>query len=286
MKKGGVLLLAILGLSLLLTAPTSALSLKLQPLLYNDILKKGEQKKGFIDISNPTGQTLQLRSSVQAFRQVDNTGTLEFYENEQVSAGVIPDLEDFELGPREVLRMYFLLDGRKLPPGDVFATIFISTRPEQERAGVAESVRLGTLFTIVNGTPGPREAEVELLSASFWQFGDGIKGNYQIKNIADPKITTGFFPEVLVQLKPLTKESTIKSPLVFGGNSRQGSFTLPTERFGIYRLTVGYGDSVQSKWLFVMTGRFQWIVPLLLVFSLAIFLVFNTFYRKRSKKYH
>ncbi len=89
MKKGGVLLLAILGLSLLLTAPTSALSLKLQPLLYNDILKKGEQKKGFIDISNPTGQTLQLRSSVQAFRQVDNTGTLEFYENEQVSAGAL-----------------------------------------------------------------------------------------------------------------------------------------------------------------------------------------------------
>ncbi|MBC7746646.1 hypothetical protein H7Y40_01550 [Pedobacter sp.] len=274
MKKTILLLTMITGLALFIVPSVSAVSLKMQPLLYSESIAKGDTKKGFIDISNPTGQTIKLQSSVQAFRQTDDNGSLQFYDNEQVSAGIIPDLKDFELGPREAIRMYFLIDGTKLPPGDVFAAIFVATKGQQESRGVAESVRLGTILTIVNGTAGARQAAIESLSTSWFQFGTAIAGNYRVKNTADPTQTTGFYPDVTVAVTPFTSSVVSKAPLVTAGKSREGSFSLQGDRFGIYKLTASYGDSQQSRWVFVVTGFWQWLAPLLVVIIIfALFLL-------------
>lgn len=247
--------IAISALVLLAVAlgPTSvsATSLKIAPLKYDTELKKAEKKKGFIDVSNPTSQKLIVKTSVEAFKQTNDEGALSFYENEQVAAGVQLDLDEFELGPREVVRMYFQLDGTKLPAGDVFGAIFFTTSFATQPNGVAQAVRLGTLLSIVNGTPGARDAEVKSLNTSFIQLSDTIKGDYAIKNTGDPAKVTGFYPEVKTTVWPFGEQRTSKGKLVFAGRTRQNDFELKAPVFGLYEVSVSYGDSKQSKWVFV-----------------------------------
>lgn len=280
MKKTIVLLVLAVVFAVFPSSLLSATSLKMQPLLYNETIAKGEKKKGFIDISNPTGQTIILQTSVQAFTQTDDNGSLQFYDNEQVRAGIIPDLSEFTIGPREALRMYFLIDGTKLPQGDVFAAIFVSTKANQESKGISQSVRLGTILTLVNGTPAARQASVESLSTSFINFGTSIDGSYRIKNTADSSATTGFYPEVTVQIEPFTQATKSQSPLVMTGKSREGTFSLHGDRFGIYKLTASYGNSRQSHWIFVVTGFWQWLAPLIAVLLVLVVLLFRAARRK------
>lgn len=279
----GIILLA--GLAVLAaTTPASGLSLKLQPGLYNDTLGEGEKKKGFIDISNPTGETLQLVTSVQAFRQIDDQGSLEFYDSEQIEAGITPDLEEFTLGPREALRMYFLLDGTKLPAGDVFGALFVSSASDDDRPGVDESVRLGTLFTLVNGTPGAREASVSGLDLRWLQLGDDIRGSYQVTNTADPETASGFYPEVVVSASPFGGEQTVTSPLTFAGITRTSDFSFDGNRLGVFQVAASYGDSSQSRWVLAITGYWR-IVAIVLIFLLIVGIAFVVSRRRRRKHY-
>lgn len=242
--------------------PASALGLKVAPLDYNVVLKKGEKQKGFIDLSNPTGVTVRVKTSVQAFRQTDDRGSLTFYDDERVSAGITPDLDEFELGPREAVRMYFLADGTKLPQGDVFAAIFFTTQPTKQGAGVTELVRLGTLLNVTNGTPGQREAEIVDLSVPFVQFGSEIKGTYRIRNTGDPAKSTGFYPSVVLSVEPFYQELVQRARLVFAGRARENSFEIPSSRLGFYKVSASYGDSRKEEWILVLDGVSLGIVGL------------------------
>jgi len=266
--------LALAGLFMMLVATTgttpsvSALSLKVAPLSYDVTLKKGEKLKGVIDISNPTGEKVRVKTSAQAFRQVDDTGSLQFFDHEQVSAGVQLDLDEFELGPREAIRMYFQLDSTKLPSGDVFAAIFFTTEPDKPKTGVGQSVRLGTLLNIVNGTPGARDAEVKSLNTGFIQFDDVIRGSYVIKNTGDPAKTTGFYPEIKLRVLPIGEQRTQTGKLVFAGLTRQNTFELKAPWIGFYRVSAQYEASEQSRWVFVVQPRA--LVALLGIILVAI----------------
>lgn len=238
---------------LLLPAVTHAEGLKIAPLEYRTQLKKGEYKKGFIDVSNPGRETLVVSTQIQGFRQVDDDGKLEFFDSEALSAGIKPDLRDFQLGPREALRMYFQLDSTKLPTGDLFGAIFFTTKPANKPSGVGGSVRLGTLFSIVNQTPGSRQAEVTGLSVPGFSLSDQVTGSYVIKNTADPRSTTGFYPTVRVSTEPFGSSREQSSKLVFAGRSRTNDFSVKTPPFGVYRVGVSYGDQVKQKLVFVAT---------------------------------
>lgn len=233
-------------------APTHASGLKLAPLEYRTTLKSGEKQRGFVDVSNPTKETLRVTVSTQAFRQIDDNGALEFFDDEQISSGILLDLDEFDLGPREAVRMYFVLDSTKLPTGDAYGAIFFTTAPARYRdSGVGQSLRLGTLLSITNGTPGARSAEVKRLEVPFMQLGDVIRGSYSIKNTADPDKTTGFYPKVKLSVWPFGKEQQDKGKLVFADRTRQNDFELQAPVFGLYRLTAVYGESEQSAWVFV-----------------------------------
>jgi len=240
-------------------APSYALSLKMQPLIYKDTLKPGEKKKGFVDISNPSASKVRLKTSVQAFRQTDDQGSLQFYDNKQVAAGITPDVDEFELGPREAIRMYFLIDGSKLPSGDVFGALFVSVVPGQT-VGATSSVRLGTLFSLTNGTPGAHNAEITSLQVPFWQFGDTIQGSYRIKNVAKQGESTGFFPTVSIAIRPFDQQINQQGKLVFAGRERENNFQIPASRIGFYKVSVVYGDSRQSKLVFMATGYWLWMI--------------------------
>jgi hypothetical protein len=251
MKRFLIALGCILAGSFFVMPSVAAASLKLAPLEYRTTLKQGEKKKGFIDVSNPTKETVRVTTSTQAFRQTDDNGSLQFFDSEQLSAGVKLDLDEFELGPREAVRMYFILDSSRLPSGDVYGAIFFTTAPSTPKTGVGQSVRLGTLLSIVNGTPGQRDAEVTELSLPWLQLSDTVDGRYRIKNIADPKKATGFYPTVQIQAAPFGEAKKQVSKLTFAGITRTNDFTLKTLPLGIYKVSVGYSNSVKTRWVIV-----------------------------------
>ena len=240
--------------------PCKAMALQIQPTQYKAALKSGERQRGFVDVGNPTSQTVTVNFSVQAFRQIDDKGSLQFYDDEQVRAGIQLDLSSVDLAPGEAVRLYFLADGSKLPSGDVFAAIFATTQPPDGQAGVSPAVRVGALLSITNGTPGSRTAIIDHVAAGFWQFDTTIRGSYDIRNTAKEGTATGFYPNVTVSLTPLQTTQTTTGSLIMAGRTRQNNFRLITERFGLYRLTVRYGNNERSVWVFVVSGVWRWVL--------------------------
>jgi hypothetical protein len=269
-KSALVFALMLVGASFIAVDGVGALSLRVQPLSFQETLTKGEKKKGFIDITNPTALTIRLETSVEAFRQTDDQGGLQFYNNEQISAGIIPDLKEFTLKAGETMRLMFLVDGSKLPQGDVFAALTATNTPDQ-KGNMAQAVRVGTLLILTNGTPGARQAAVTSLNAPLFQFGDTITGKYRVKNTAPANTAAGFYPEVSLSLSPFGTTKKQKSTLVFAGRERENQFEIPSNRVGIYKLTVGYGNSQQSRWVIVASPLWIGII-LLLIVALAVVL--------------
>lgn len=267
-------LLIMIGLSTGLGLSASALSLQVRPLLYKSTLKSNATKKGYVDVTNTGGDELTLDTSVQAFRQIDDKGNLEFFDDEQVRAGLIPDLTKFKLKPGQTERLYFLLRGDKLPSGDVFAALFVTSQSSKD-GNIGQALRIGTLFTLINGTPGPRQAAITQISTKFWQVGYGIRGDYTVRNLAKAGQATGFYPAVTLQVDPLHQSQTKTTSLVFAGRERTSSFELSGARFGLYRVSVSVDGSQQSRWVFAVTGFWRWLTPLigfglLLVAGLAL----------------
>jgi len=248
------ILVAVLGWSVFVPSYVSAAALKVAPLEYRTTLKKGEKQKGFIDISNPSPETVKVQVSVQAFRYIDDKPTLEFYDNEQLSAGVRTDLNSFTLKSRQAIRMFFQIDGLKLPSGDVYATIFFTTQPAKQQNGVSQQVKLGTLLSIVNGTPGSRKATITKLDVPFIQIGEEINGSYTMYNPADPRKNTGFYPETSVKLWPGSKEKNETAKLLFAGRSRTNEIQFKDIGFGLHRVRVIFGKESKDAWVFTASN--------------------------------
>lgn len=242
------------AITLFVASPAEALGLRVMPTTYQATLKEGEKKKGVIDVTNPDDkETLTVTTSAQAFRQINSNGDLEYYDNPQMTGGLVSDLATFTLKPHETMRMYFLLDGTKLPSGNVFGTLMFTTKPNVaiSTAEVVSEVRVGVLFSIVNGTPSASQAAITNVAIPFWQLSGAVKGNYSVKNTGDAAKSTGFFPDVAIALSPFSMQKTVTSPLVFPGIERRVAFEIPTGRFGFYRVTVSFAGSQKEAWVFV-----------------------------------
>lgn len=274
-------IIAILMVALFMQQPADAISLKINPPDYRITLKSGEKQKGVIDVGNPSGAAVKVTTSVQGFRQIDDQGNLEFYDDPKVSEGVRLDLDNFELGPNETMRMYFLVDGTKLPEGDVYAAVFFTTVPSDRSVGVTQSVRLGTLLSIINGRPGERKADITKLDVPFVQFGDQVTGSYAVRNTSDSKTKSGFYPDVRITINPFETKQTNTSKLVFAGRERVNDFTVNSSRFGFYKVRVEYNGSAREAWILVLN-------PVgLIIFGLAIVAMISYFvsrWKKSSKK--
>ena len=267
------LVFSLLGLS---GSDVSALGLKTAPLEYKTTLKKDEQQQGFIDISNPSYQAVTVRTSVQALKQIDNQGGLQFYDDKQISLGIMPDLEQFTLGPREAIRMSFTISSTNLPKGDVYAAIFFTSDVQQPRNGVGQLVRVGTILSIVNQSAGARNAEISNISLPFLQLTDTVKGSYTVKNTNSSG--TGFYPEVSISAWPAGKPKTMQSSLVFAGRERKNDFSYQTG-MGIHLVEVGYGASKKTQWVIALPA---WAIIVLLLI-IVVFGVEYLLFKKRRK---
>ncbi len=229
-----------------------ATSLQVTPLSYTVELKPGEKKKGFIDFTNPSAEAVTVDFSVQAFKQINNNGDLQFYDDEHVKNGVLLDYTSVQLGPREAIHLAFMADGTKLAAGASFAAIFATTEPAAS-APLAATARVGALLFIQNGTTPSGVADITSLQVPFWQTSGNVTGFYSIKNTANSADQTGFFPQVNIALDPLHAQVTSGSSLVFAGVERTNQFSIPANRFGLYKVSVAYGNSRRDAWVFVAT---------------------------------
>jgi hypothetical protein len=259
-----------------------------RPLEYRTTLGSGERKKGSIDITNVDQSMATVSMGVQAFRQVDDNGAIEFYDDPRLVEGIIPDFTTFELAPNETIRLFFVLDGTKLPTGDIFAALFATVVPDRQDAGI-QTVRVGTLLSVVNQTPGPRQAEITQLSAATIQLGAEIEGSYTVRNTASSQQNTGFYPEVKVSLSPLGQSASITSQLVSAGRSRTVPFSLPSSQLGVFTLTTEFDGSKKSKVVFVATGLWKYVLILAVVVilgGLSLFIFRRRIFRRirRSDK--
>lgn len=265
MKSKLAIFLIFAGSLLLGYAPmASAESVRVKPLQYQVNLEKGEKKKGFVDVTNPANESVEVKLYVNAFSQEDDKGNLKFFPNEQVTKGLLLDYNVATIGPRQTLRLYFLADGTKLPTGDVFGVIFAETQPVS-RPGVNTAVRVGTLVMITNQTPGPRHAEIASFQVPLISVGDSLDGEVTVKNPAPKGSATGFFPEISVEAFPWGSMMKSKGPLIFAGNQRTAEFQLPSNQFGFYVIKVKANDAEVSKLVFLMTGWWRLVAPILLL---------------------
>lgn len=275
---GGMVLIGLL--STLYTTQVGALGLKVAPLEYKATLEQDERLQGFIDVSNPSGQLINVRTTVQGFRQIDNDGGLQFFDDERISAGIKPELPSFELGPREAVRMAFMIDGRVLPEGDVYAALFFTTEPQRPTAGVGQSVRVGTILSLVNKNPGSREAQLTSFRLPLVQLTDMMKGTYSIKNTGPDG--TGFYPVVRLTSWPGGQSRQVESSLVFGGRERSNdvSFRLG---YGIHRVEAAYGSSKQGQWV-VLVAPWMLVTGLLVLLVIGMELLLLKKRRKKARK--
>lgn len=253
-------------------ADAGALSLKIAPLKYETTLEIGEKKKGFVDISNPESFAVKVNLEVQGFRQISDDGTLEFYDSPQIAQGIRLDFAQIMLQPRDAMRVYFLLDGDKLPSGDVFAAVFASTEPVSE-SGSQQSVRVGTLIIVTNGTPAAHTADVSFIDASWLQLGDGLSATLTITNPEEQGAYTGFFPDVTVKARPYS-ETIARGPLLFAGRSRDIDYRQQGSYFGPILIEAQVNGESKSRLVFAMTGYWTWLAPLLAVFIFAAVVFF------------
>ncbi len=249
----------------------SADSLKISPLRYDASLKEGEKQKGFVDISNPTAEPVNVKLSVQGFRQTDDNGALTFYDNEAIRAGVLLDLSEVAIAPRENLHLAFVLDGTRLPSGDTFAAIFATTVPNKASASV-QTVRVGALLVISNGTPSAHDAVIQDLSGDMFQVGDGLSFSFGVHNTAALDKNTGFSPTITVSAWPYVND-TVTGPLVFAGRTRVVDYIKTGNYVGILAIKVKTGDSEQTIYRLAITGNWRFLLPILVgVAAFAIWL--------------
>lgn len=238
-----------------------AASLSISPLRYDAALAAGEVKKGFVDITNPTAAGVTVSLKALAFRQVDDQGALEFYDDEAITNGLRLDYSEVDIGPRQTLHLAFLLDGTKLPAGDVFAALF-ATLKTGESGAAQQALRVGTLFVISNGTPVNHSADIERLTVPWLQTGDRFSAQFAVKNTSNQGALSGFSPQIQVSAWPYIYD-VVTGPLVFSGRARQTEYIRPGSFFGIVRVSVKTGASVQVAYSLLITGYWRWLAPLI-----------------------
>ncbi len=258
---------------LLILAPAAVFadsSLQLNPLKYEDNLGDATVRQGFVEVSNPSDTSVNITTSVRGFRQVGLDGNLEFYDDPVLTAGIIPNLGAFTLGPREAIRVTFSVNPSKLPHGGVYAAIFFRTLPEASASNVSyllESANVGTLLLLNNGSAGSPVGSLKTVSMSFWQFSSKLKGSLIYHN-ADRNLG-GFAvtPKLSAKIQPFGKIHPLTSSLVLPQASRKIDFAIPGAYIGLIPVHIAADvHSGKTVWIFACTGFYAYF---LLILSLA-----------------
>ncbi|MEO7617333.1 MAG: hypothetical protein ABIS59_00660, partial [Candidatus Saccharibacteria bacterium] len=268
-------LIALLGLFItLVPAVVSAdASLQLNPLKYEDSLPNDTVKQGFVEVSNPSDTSITVTTSVRGFKQADLDGNLAFFDDPQLTAGIIPDLPSFVLGPREAIRVTFSVNPSKLPKGGVYAALFFRTQPEAGSSNVSyllESANIGTLLLLQNGASGKPSGDISKLSIPLFQFGNGIKGSIVYNNSDRNTGGTAITPRLSVKIPFFGQNHPVNGSLVLPQSSRNISFSLMGSYFGVLPIQIAAtGTLHRTAWIIVCTGWYSYALLVIIIALLA-----------------
>jgi hypothetical protein len=248
-----------------LLVPTAAFAelpeLKVAPLRYQAHLDVGQVKTGFIDASNPTGTSIHVAFQVQAFRQANDQGELEFYDDARLSAAVTPALPEFEIGPREAVRTRFTIDASRLGPGGAYGVIFLRTVPTGQASGqIATSARVGTLLILDVGGTGTKSGRISGLKLPRLVFGwhQKLPVAFSYQNTGSAETALSYFPELDVTAGFTGKPHKLTGPLVFPKRTRAIKTTLPADNLiGLVPVSVHDhvgGSAPATTWMLADTG--------------------------------
>lgn len=269
--------LAVLWTAVLLAVPAGAAALQIRPLTYPanpadgfETLKPGEIKKGHIDVSNASHSPVTVQLKVKGFKQVDDAGNIQLFESKDLEKGILLDYDRIELQPFEALRLYFLLDGSKLPSGSVLAGIFAKT-VDKPSSGITSQAEVGTLLIIQNGA-SEKKVSIESMDIPIISFSSTLSGQMKLRHDANKNNASAFFPNISLTLGPwFGSSTTMTGPLLSAGLSRSVAFNLPTNnQFGLYTFTVQSEGGYAQRWLFIISGFWRFVVVTALVTLLAV----------------
>lgn len=273
MKRPAILALVALSLALLPAPPAAASlpSLRISPLKYTAALQLGHPKVGYIEAANPTGAPMHVTVEVEAFRQINDRGELEYYPDERLSSAIKPGLTSFDLGPREAIRVKFTIDPNRLGPGGAYGVIFLRTASGGHAASqINTSERIGTLL-ILNvagaGTTAGRISDLHL--PAFVYGGTTLPLTFNYQNTGQGSQALAFSPTFSIATGWRSKPRALTGPFVFPGRTRQTQASLTFgSQIGV--IPVSIQDSTPgapkypTHWTVVVTGFWTWLLPLLL----------------------
>lgn len=247
----------------------AANGVQIAPLEYQTSLD-GLVKKGSVDISNPSGYAQRVTIQVQAFKQIDSQGTLKFYNNSLISAGITPDYKSFNLKPDESIHLFFELNGKKLPKKQIFAALLAQAKPIKASYNITPVLRVGTLLILRNGNGDPaKQGQISDWHVSLFQFGDAVTGTFKFENSETGPNASGYFPNFKVQLGGASK--SFSGNLLFPGIKRKQSFRLDGSHIGIHKLKLtSDAKAGADQWVIVLTGYWRWLLPIIIVLAIGL----------------
>jgi hypothetical protein len=276
--------------SLFFILPKSSLAavpaIQVSPLKYQDTMFGSTSKLGFVDVSNPSDSTIAIHSDVQAFRQINLSGDLQFYQNDAIKQGIAVSVADFELGPREASRIAFTIDPKKLPKGGIYASIFFSTTPKAtSRSGtvILQSAKAGTLLILDNGGVGKKFGKINTSKLPFFQLGNGLTGEIDYSNTGKLPEAIAYNPNVGVRASWWGRLSHINGSLIFPGNTRSLKFEKKGNYLGFVPLVLKDKDTGRQsvEVVFAITGYWRQ-VTLILVLGVSLFIARKLMLARRS----
>ncbi len=250
-------------------------AIQVSPLKYQDTLVGTTSKLGFVDVSNPSDTTISLHSEVEAFRQINLSGDLQFYPDDAITQGITVSATDFDLGPREADRIAFTINPQKLPKGGVYAVIFFSTTPKPaETAGtvIMQSAKAGTLLILDNGGAGKKVGKISHSHLPLLQLGGGLEGSLSYSNTGPPPGAIAYNPTIGLKAAWWGGRSYVNGPLIFPGNTREFSFTKPGNYIGIIPLLLLDKDTGHQslQLIFAITGIWRFITVFIFLIFIAV----------------
>jgi hypothetical protein len=260
-----------------LPADASLPALQLSPLQYTTHLDLGHPKVGYFEAGNPTGSTMHVQVEVEAFRQTDNRGALEYYQDERLAAGIIPGVRTFDLGPHEVIRVKFTIDPNRLGPGGAYGVIFLRTSAGGSAASqINTSERIGTLLILdISGT-GTKSGHIQNLSLPAFSYGaTTLPVAFHYANTNHDAQGLAFSPDLSLSLGWGAAAQKITGPFVFPGRERPATTKITlADRFGLF--PVSLEDSTPgapkypAQWVLIVSGYWTWLLPVLICFLIAL----------------
>jgi hypothetical protein len=283
MLKSTALLLT-LWLAIPFSATASLPELKLSPLEIQEHLELGHPKIGYVEASNPTSTTAHITIEVQAFRQINDRGQLDYYNDQRIVAGIVPAQNSFDLGARETVRLKFSVDPNKLGPGGAYGVIFMRvTSGEQAASQINTSARIGTLLILDVAGKGTKSGQLTNVSINHAGYGATQLGiNFNFKNTGSGQSGLAYAPALQFRLGWSGPYHDVTGPFVFPGRTRVQTINLNAgSHVGLvpFRIEdIGSGH-ITTRWLFIVSGDWTWRLPIILMLiSLVIFL----WYKRRA----